>query len=500
MGYLINIDELFFHPEFDRKTLTNNLVLLKTRKALRFRKQRVVAIQYDRAPSALKPDVENVIILGWGRRKTDEADRPQEETPLSEATVEVYDFDSCQYIYTEEFVTNKTFCAGFGAGACNHDAGGPALLDNVLVGVISFGSPHCGATEAPTVFTRVGLYHQWIEDVFQKITQNPEVRSETNKQMNDDDYVKNQILDVDEAMKDIYRENFNVDDVLYGPIEALDENDNPIVVNQSVLRNFQNDLSLFPDPEFLALLPQPETPKPELPDEYWRDEPSNEQTNTTNEETTTTNEQTTTTNEQTTTTYEETTTTYEETTTAYKEATTTYEEITTTSEQTTTTSDNYELEEEEDQFLAIEVTHTTNLPQVTQDVKSSLRIGTTESSQSEIYNDNKFNDIKTSEEDCAIRYRLCKKRKKAKASDNIRENVNEFDSDSNNVLVNPRRDQLEPKPPKPKIDADEDDDMAVIVLLDSFTTQRIEVHKNDPVYERGFKVLATKVLQAQELV
>ncbi|XP_063388071.1 trypsin-like [Cydia fagiglandana] len=288
MGYLINIDELIFHPQFDRKTLANNLVLLRTKKALRFRQQPVAAIQYDMAAeSALKPSVKNVVILGWGRRKTDEADLREEDRPLSEAKVELYDFNACQYIYTKDFVTDKAFCAGSvdrGAGACNHDAGGPALVDNVLVGVISFGSPHCGAAEAPTVFTRLSPYDEWIESVFQKLAQNLEITSQANELK---DYTENhEIPDIDEAMKDVYREHYNVNDVLYGPIETLDENENPIVIKQSFLRYFPSDRSLFPNPEFVANLPQSETPKPitpKIPDEYWRDVPSNEQTDPTPE-------------------------------------------------------------------------------------------------------------------------------------------------------------------------------------------------------------------------
>ncbi|XP_063369838.1 uncharacterized protein LOC134658160 [Cydia amplana] len=474
-GYLINIDELIFHPQFNRKTLANNLMLLRTRKALRFRQQRVVAIQYDTAAtSALKPSVKNVVILGWGRRKTDEADLPEEDRPLSEAKVELYDFSACQYIYTKEFVTDKAFCAGFvdrGAGACNHDAGGPALVDNVLVGVISFGSPHCGAAEAPTVFTRLSPYDKWIESEFQKLSQvtnhgtccqrrsragsrNSKISSEINELRDfTENNEKDEILNVDEAMKDVYRENFNVNDVLYGPIETLDDNENPIIVNQSFLHDFPSDPSMFPNPEFVANLLQTETPEPipDIPDEYWRDVPSNEQTD--------------------------------------------------------PTSENYA---PADQFdTRTMATMTTNLAYgygsqgIYEDIdESTNEYTTTEASLIKNDFDNTLNDIKTNpdEENCAI----CKKgnKKVPKASNSIRGNPKDFDDYQTEPIrfQYPRRDPIELKQPrKSKIERFEDD-TAVIVMLDSGTTERIEVHKNDPVYKRGFKVLAAKIRQAQELV
>ncbi|XP_028170930.1 uncharacterized protein LOC114360413 [Ostrinia furnacalis] len=46
-----------------------------------------------------------------------------------------------------------------------HDAGGPAILAGKLVGIISFGPSVCGYPNAPTVFTLVGAFSDWIETV-----------------------------------------------------------------------------------------------------------------------------------------------------------------------------------------------------------------------------------------------------------------------------------------------------------------------------------------------
>ncbi|XP_061728480.1 uncharacterized protein LOC133533515 [Cydia pomonella] len=101
MGYLVNIDRLFFHPDFDRSTLANNLVILKTRKALRFQKKKVVAVKYDKFDSlSLMKKVKDVMILGWGRRDPSEKTEV-EERPLSRARLNIYEIEECKYIYTK---------------------------------------------------------------------------------------------------------------------------------------------------------------------------------------------------------------------------------------------------------------------------------------------------------------------------------------------------------------------------------------------------------------
>jgi secreted trypsin-like serine protease len=51
-----------------------------------------------------------------------------------------------------------------------HDGGGPALIGSLLAGVISFGSPRCGRIDAPTVFTRLSRYGDWIDSVLDSVT------------------------------------------------------------------------------------------------------------------------------------------------------------------------------------------------------------------------------------------------------------------------------------------------------------------------------------------
>jgi secreted trypsin-like serine protease len=42
------------------------------------------------------------------------------------------------------------------------DSGGPLLVDNIQVGIVSWGYIMCGNPTFPDIFTRVTSYTQWI--------------------------------------------------------------------------------------------------------------------------------------------------------------------------------------------------------------------------------------------------------------------------------------------------------------------------------------------------
>ncbi|XP_062530218.1 kallikrein-8 [Bombyx mori] len=134
-------------------------------KEINFNKKRIRRIKYDRTASALAGSVIAVTVLGWG--DTDLLQNSSKQ-PFSKSEIDVYNLEACKEIYTEHYVTNLNFCAGYsskGSGACNRDVGGPGVVSNTLVGVISFGSPVCGAHDSPTVFTKLGYYAEWIDGI-----------------------------------------------------------------------------------------------------------------------------------------------------------------------------------------------------------------------------------------------------------------------------------------------------------------------------------------------
>lgn len=172
-GENVAVLEVYFHPEYNPKTLTNNICLLRLIRRINFKKKKksVKKIDFDRTPSNLPINTDGVTIVGWGAKGISNIVRNPWSNQLSFAVLDIYPVRECQDIYSRQYVTRKNFCAGFfskGGGACNGDVGGPGIVNGLLAGIVSFGSPVCGTPDAPTVFTTLGYYTDWIEDIMEQ--------------------------------------------------------------------------------------------------------------------------------------------------------------------------------------------------------------------------------------------------------------------------------------------------------------------------------------------
>ncbi|KAG6452931.1 hypothetical protein O3G_MSEX007879 [Manduca sexta] len=169
-GENIPVQEVYFHPDYNPKNLRNNLCLMRLVRRIKFRRRgrRVKKINIDRKASPLPETTDGITIVGWGAKGSSNIIGDLWANRLSFSVLDFYPLRECRDIYSSEYVTRKNFCAGFfskGGGACNRDVGGPGIVNGRLAGVISFGSPVCGAPDAPTVFTKVGYYADWIDEI-----------------------------------------------------------------------------------------------------------------------------------------------------------------------------------------------------------------------------------------------------------------------------------------------------------------------------------------------
>ncbi|KAM3958168.1 uncharacterized protein ACR2FA_007809 [Aphomia sociella] len=172
-GENIPVLEVYFHPEYDPKNLRNNICLLRLTRKLKFKRRgkRVKKIDFDRKASSLPMTTDGITVVGWGAKKSSNILNDPWTNILSFSVIDVYPLNECQDVYSRAYVTKKHFCAGFiskGGGACNRDVGGPGIVNGLLMGVISFGSPVCGTPDAPTVFTKLGYYSRWIEEIMEQ--------------------------------------------------------------------------------------------------------------------------------------------------------------------------------------------------------------------------------------------------------------------------------------------------------------------------------------------
>ncbi|XP_068625326.1 uncharacterized protein [Battus philenor] len=170
-GENIPVLEIYFHPDYNPKNLWNNVCLLRLLRHVRFLKKTrksVKKIAIDKHPWSLPTNTPGITIIGWGAKGRSNTLADPWVNILSFAMLDVYPLRECQEVYSKEYVTRNNFCGGFfakGSGACNRDVGAPGVVDGVLVGVVSFGSPVCGTPDAPTVFTKLGYYYSWIQTI-----------------------------------------------------------------------------------------------------------------------------------------------------------------------------------------------------------------------------------------------------------------------------------------------------------------------------------------------
>ncbi|MBC2905119.1 trypsin-like serine protease [Streptomyces cupreus] len=102
-------------------------------------------------------------VYGWGR--TTSTNQEVSET-LKTATLPIQSDATCAGYYGADFVKGHMVCAGNPASgsdsgttsACNGDSGGPLIVNNRIVGVVSWGVQDCVAKGAYSVFTKVRTY------------------------------------------------------------------------------------------------------------------------------------------------------------------------------------------------------------------------------------------------------------------------------------------------------------------------------------------------------
>nr|XP_004926959.2 transmembrane protease serine 11B-like protein isoform X1 [Bombyx mori] len=169
-GEVIPVLEVYFHPSYNPKNLRSNICLLRLQRRIKFRRRtkRVRKIDIDREDNPLPLNTDGVAVVGWGAKRASNIVVDPWENRLSFSVLDVYPMWDCKDVYSSQYVTKDNFCAGFlskGGGACNHDVGGPGIVNGLLAGIISFGAPVCGASDAPTVFVKVGFYADWIDEI-----------------------------------------------------------------------------------------------------------------------------------------------------------------------------------------------------------------------------------------------------------------------------------------------------------------------------------------------
>lgn len=164
------------HPDFNLLTMANDVALLKLTPAAT-ENGSTVAFAPLTATAPTAGDVATV--TGWGRTREDNTTLP---TGLRTIRVPVTATADCEAAYSglnlnfggdegglldgldPGLDTTSMFCAGpadGGQGFCTGDSGGPAVVNGIVVGIVSW-SRGCASAGSPGVYSSVAYFHDWL--------------------------------------------------------------------------------------------------------------------------------------------------------------------------------------------------------------------------------------------------------------------------------------------------------------------------------------------------
>lgn len=161
-------DTVIVHPDYESKTLENDIALIKLKKPIPYRED----IQPICLP-AFEEDFTNLeaYATGWGLTNFDKRQLPE---TLQIVRLPIISNKRCQSMYNkaghDKLITGKDLCAGYAKGgmdACEGDSGGPLIVRRphdhrwTLAGIVSNGVK-CGEPLLPGVYTRVSEFVPWI--------------------------------------------------------------------------------------------------------------------------------------------------------------------------------------------------------------------------------------------------------------------------------------------------------------------------------------------------
>ncbi|XP_034478333.1 trypsin eta-like [Drosophila innubila] len=159
-GLVYPVSNWTYHPKFSYYTADYDIgiVILETAFDLSNFGMRTIGLRPERPATG-----RDALVVGWGYREEWGPSSPH----LEQAYVPIVSSEQCNNIYGKGEVTERMICAGDvaqgGRDACQGDTGGPLIIDEQLVGLVSWGRG-CGRPGYPTVYTYVPSLKSWIDD------------------------------------------------------------------------------------------------------------------------------------------------------------------------------------------------------------------------------------------------------------------------------------------------------------------------------------------------
>ncbi|XP_059061305.1 transmembrane protease serine 11E-like [Achroia grisella] len=160
-GYQARVNKVFFPENYSPGSADFDYCLLRLDRPMPV--GRNIAVLNLPSKGYVMKEGDILIVTGWG--SIDESGYGHIPDRMRFVPVPVMGLTDCQKSY-RFYITPRMLCAGYATGgkdACNHDSGGPAVRDGVLLGIVSFGGKKCGDPRSPGVYSRVSQITDWVE-------------------------------------------------------------------------------------------------------------------------------------------------------------------------------------------------------------------------------------------------------------------------------------------------------------------------------------------------
>lgn len=163
----VAVEEPMFHESYDSTKFEFDVALIRLAREVRFT-DFVKPICLPKTADISK----YMLISGWGK-----TERGQASNIKLHGLVNLKDKEECARSYGRGpngvQLQHYHICASgrSGTDACNGDSGGPLMQIEdetaikqrlIQVGIVSFGSGHCGLPDFPGVYTKVWVFRDWI--------------------------------------------------------------------------------------------------------------------------------------------------------------------------------------------------------------------------------------------------------------------------------------------------------------------------------------------------
>ncbi|EDW10699.1 trypsin eta [Drosophila mojavensis] len=158
-GIVTRVEKLVPHELYNASITDNDIALVFVSPPLPLGQRKIAAIEL----AEEVPAVGTVgSVSGWGLTKEDGFGSPQ----LQQVQIPLVDSTVCQAAYNWRPITEGMLCAaapGGGKDACEGDAGGPLVVADKIVGIVSWGEG-CARPEYPSVYASVPYFRAWIAE------------------------------------------------------------------------------------------------------------------------------------------------------------------------------------------------------------------------------------------------------------------------------------------------------------------------------------------------